>query len=152
MDHEASFARRDLTMPPALCPACLDRIAREVNTPLTTIIVVLVRGAGEVKALASMLKPLANYKIATWKFSPKSLDLPGYCRRLRGKKRIILTWGLEDLDEDSRSLAYSILNLGRDKIGASRCSLVLCLTEPLYQALAFRAPDFFAMIKYVAVF
>jgi len=91
----------------------IERIAKEVNTPLTVIIVVLVKGAEEVGALAKMLKPLVNYKIVSWKFSPKRLNLPRYCFLLRGEKRIVLAWGLEDLDEDTRFLAYSILNLGR---------------------------------------
>jgi 3-methyladenine DNA glycosylase AlkD len=128
----------------------LEHMARRISLPGTSILIAQVERPEHIDSLAKELERRSRYKVERWSFSPERLDLPSKLLSLaNGEKKVVFALGLEKLEDSTRREVYRILNLGRDKIGLSRCSLVMWLSGRAIEELPRYAPDFWAMVQSV---
>jgi HEAT repeat protein len=128
----------------------LEHMARRISLPGTSIMIAQVERPEHIDSLAKELERRSRYKVERWSFSPERLDLPSKLLSLaNGEKKVVFALGLEKLEDSTRREVYRILNLGRDKIGLSRCSLVMWLSGRAIEELPRYAPDFWAMVQSV---
>ena len=128
----------------------LERMARRISLPGASIIIAKVERPEHIDSLAEELERRSKYKVERRHFSPEHLDLPSDLLSLgNGGKKVVFALGLEKLEDSARWEAYRILNLGREKIGLSQCSLVIWLSGQALEELPRYAPDFWAMVQSV---
>ena len=126
----------------------LERMARQLSLPGTSILIALLEKPGHYDELSAELKRRLKLRVEEWFFSPQRLNLPDYVLSLSdGEKKVVFASGLEELPEAERAKVYSILNLGREKIGKSRCGLVIWIPKELGNELMRHAPDFWAWVQ-----
>ncbi|MDW8101592.1 MAG: NACHT domain-containing protein, partial [Anaerolineae bacterium] len=124
----------------------LELLANKLSQPGISILIAQVEKPEHQETLALELQRRLKSEVERWLFSPEQLNLPGYILSSEGK-RTIFAFGLEGLDSSARKEVYRILNLGREKIGRSGCSLLLWLPGQLINELMRYAPDFWAWVQ-----